>query len=260
MPEVLLAHAITWLLVLFRTAGMLAFAPLIGGKLLPMSARTLMVVTLSAAVYPAVSVALPVPPRLDLLSLGPLMVSELLIGTVVGLIASIPVISLQLGGMMMGYQMGLGMVRAYDPTLEMQTDVLSTMLFYVAMAVFVSMGGLEILYGAMVDSFVTIPLGGLSPGDTPLDLLLGVIQSGYVLAYRVAMPVLCIIVLQMLAMAFVMKTMPQINILSVGFAVKIICGVVVLMASLGVIKQVIGDEIESVLGQVIGWVWSMPAG
>lgn len=260
MPEVLLAHAITWLLVLFRIAGMLAYAPLLGGKLLPMSARTLMVVTLSAAVYPAVSVSLPAAPNLDLLSLGPLMVSELLIGTVVGLIASIPVISLQLGGMMMGYQMGLGMVRAYDPTLEMQTDVLSTMLFYVAMAVFVSMGGLEIMYGAMVDSFVTIPLGGLSPGDTPLDLLLGVIQSGYVLAYRVAMPVLCIIVLQMLAMAFVMKTMPQINILSVGFAVKIICGVVVLVASLGVIKQVIGDEIESVLGQVIGWVWSMPAG
>jgi flagellar biosynthesis protein FliR len=65
---------------------------------------------------------------------------------------------------------------------------------------------------------------------------------------------MAVVMLQLLSMGFVMKTMPQINIMSIGFAAQIIAGLAILLVSIGIIATVSGDEIDSVLDQITGWV------
>ena len=50
-----------------------------------------------------------------------------------------------------------------------------------------------------------------------------------------------------------MKTMPQINVMSVGFAIKIVCGLAVFAAGLTVLDQVAGDEVGRVLRIILEW-------
>jgi flagellar biosynthesis protein FliR len=57
----------------------------------------------------------------------------------------------------------------------------------------------------------------------------------------------------MIAMGFVSKTMPQINIMSVGFTIKILFGLGMLAASLGAMQHATGDEIQRVLRLATGW-------
>jgi flagellar biosynthetic protein FliR len=107
------------------------------------------------------------------------------------------------------------------------------MLMYLGLGVFVSLGGLEALYLSLASTFERVPPGGFGLGMLPLDAIVGVVASGFELAIRVAAPAVCIIVLIMIAMGFVMKSMPQINVLSIGFTVKIIGGLLMVTLSLG---------------------------
>jgi len=53
-----------------------------------------------------------------------------------------------------------------------------------------------------------------------------------------------------------MKTMPQINIMSIGFSIQIITGLTILMLLIGIIGTVAGDETIHVLTLLQEWVQS----
>jgi flagellar biosynthesis protein FliR len=53
------------------------------------------------------------------------------------------------------------------------------------------------------------------------------------------------------------KTMPQLNVLSVGFAIKIIAGLLMLTFALYAIRDVVGDEVTRVLSDIQRWVASL---
>jgi flagellar biosynthetic protein FliR len=54
----------------------------------------------------------------------------------------------------------------------------------------------------------------------------------------VAAPLLCLIFLETLAMGFIIRTVPQINILSIGFPLRIIIGMALLVGAIGITSQV----------------------
>ena len=58
-------------------------------------------------------------------------------------------------------------------------------------------------------------------------------------------------------MGFITKTMPQVNVLSVGFAIKIGLGLAVLAASLGIIGQVASEELGRALRLAAEWSASL---
>ena len=113
--------------------------------------------------------------------------------------------------------------------------------------------GLEAAFGTLVSTFRNVPIGGFAGDRTPIQMIVGVVSSGVELAVRVAAPVICIIFLLLIAMGFVMKTMPQVNVMSVGFTVKILFGIGMLAASLVAMQHATSDEIDRVLRVVVDW-------
>jgi flagellar biosynthetic protein FliR len=169
-----------------------------------------------------------------------------------GFLAALPIHALDLSGFLIGHQMGLGLARVYNPELETDTDSTGQLIMYMGLGAFVAIGGLEVLFLSLADTFRFVPLGQ-GVAQAPLDLVVGLIGSGFELALRVAAPVLCIIFLLMIAMGFVTKTMPQINIMSVGFTVKILAGIAMLAVSLTAMQQATAEEIQRVLRLAVGW-------
>ncbi|MFG0246047.1 MAG: flagellar biosynthetic protein FliR [Phycisphaerales bacterium JB052] len=257
MPDLtpILAHAIPFMLVLTRITGVFLFTPLLTSSSVPTSFKVLLAFTFAIAIYPFVPVGT-VPEVMTLAQLVPLMFSELLIGTVMGLIMGIPMIALQMGGYIMGYQMGLSLAESFNPELDTNSSVIGQLLFYLSIFIYIGVGGFEIIFVTLADSFVTISSGSFGTADTPLTLLLDVINAGFELALRVASPILGVISMLLIAMGFIMKTMPQINIMSVGFSIQIVTGMTILMLMTGIIGTVAGDEVVRVLTLLQDWVWS----
>lgn len=252
--EPLLPHVISFLLVFTRLAGLFIFAPIISSRSVPMRARAMVAMAFAVVVYPIVPASVQTPPNLDLFDLLPLIVSETLIGFAIGAIASIPLLAMEMAGSIAGHQMGLSLARAYNPELETSVDVAGQMLFYIAGAVFLTIGGLDALFLSIVRSFDHVPLGAMDPTRMPMDLYLGVLTAGTEVALRVALPVVGTLIMILISLGFVMKTMPQINVLSVGFALKVIAGIAVLALSIEAIHEVVGDEVARVSRLTLQWV------
>ncbi len=257
----ILDHVPTAMLVIFRIGGLMIFGPLLSSVIIPMRVKLFLALILGLAVYPTVSRQIPVdlPVVLDLWSLGPLVFTELLIGAAIGFMATLPLVSVQVGGQMMGQQMGLGFATLFNPAAGVDENVIGQTLFLMTMAGFVMIGGLESLVLAVLNSFEHVPppaLGSISADLSMLSLIVGLLAAAFELALRVAAPLLALIFLQTIAMGFIAKTVPQINILSFGFPLRILGGLVIIVLGLAILDEVVMDLVDETLTLISDWIGS----
>lgn len=254
--EQLVHHVVPFLLVLTRLAGLFVFGPYMSGLAVPVRIKVLLLLTTAVAVYPVVPLPLESAAelgRLDLFDLLPLVGRELLIGVVIGFIASLPLMAMESAGVVIGQQMGFGLARVYNPDINIEADLIGQMLFYVAAGAFLAMGGLDVMFLAVVRTFEHVPAGGMSPKMVPLDMIVQVLSSGLELTLRVSTPVVAMIFLLIIVFGAVGKTMPQINIMSVGFSMKIIAGLGLLALAMYAAGSAGASEVEWSLRKVLRW-------
>lgn len=252
--ESLYNHVGPFLMVLFRLLGLFVFAPMLSSAIIPARVRVLLAVILALGVYPTLPGAQQQPMELDLFMLAPAIAGETLIGTVIGLLASLPMYAAQLAGLVMGQQTGMSLGAVFNPALETDADAIGQLLMYVALAAFIALGGLELLFMGVARSFAHVPLGRAWSLAMPLDLMIGIVTSGFELALRVAAPVLCILLVETVVSGLLMKTLPQINIMSLGYGIKILLALVVLIAAMVVIEPVIVTDVRSTLMDITSWI------
>jgi len=246
-----------FVLVLTRIGGLLMFLPLVSSRLVPVKFKVLMSMMLALIVFPTVRVPPGAELRVDLLDLAPLMASEMLIGVSIGIVAAIPLMTAQVAGTVMGQQMGLGLAQVFNPAVDIQGDNIGQSLFFAAMAGFLVSGGLEALYVVLLQTFDHVPLGGFDFRRTPLDLLVGVVSSGFQVSLRVALPVVVILILESIIVGFIMRTIPTINIMVFGFPIKILAGLFIAITAFVVMVGVILEEIGVTIFALQDWVRSL---
>ena len=78
-------------------------------------------------------------------------------------------------------------------------------------------------------------------------LVTGLLTASVEVALRVAAPLLALIFLQTVAMGFVAKTVPQLNILSLGFPLRILGGLLIVTLGLVVINDVVMEMVDDVM-------------
>jgi flagellar biosynthetic protein FliR len=186
-----------------------------------------------------------------------LVILEFGIGVFIGFMASMPLYAAQFGGLSMGQQIGLGFARFYNPAIGDESDALEQILFFLALAVFLSLGGLESMVSAVVGSFGSLPasavpamLSGAS-GSSPLAIFTGALSAAFELGLRVAMPLLAIVCLETVVMGYLSKSVPQLNVLSIGFPVRIIVGLGVIVASLAAIDEALVDGTAGAIEEML---------
>ncbi len=253
--HVILAQLPALVLVCFRISGLMIYGPIFGSPIVPGQLKIFLTLALGLAAYPVLlGKGVVEAPPLELFALAPLVVTELLIGLVLGFAASLPIIGFQTGGLIMGQQMGLGFATLFNPAMDSEVDVLGQVMFFVAVAAFLLIGGHEALVLTMLHSFERVPLGGMTADVDAVSLIAGLLLSAFELALRIAAPLLAIIFLESVAMGFIAKTVPQLNILTLGFPVRILVGLGVVALGLVILHEVLLEAIDSSLVAIDQWV------
>jgi len=254
IPPEILAYAPVFVVVLARVGGLFLLTPLLSSSVLPMRFRALLAIAFSAAVFPLVGAEHAAGMELDIVMLLPLVATEALVGLTIGVLASIPLYSVQLGGKLMGQQMGLGIAQQVDPNADIEGDNLGQILFVVAIGTFLMLGGMNLVFAGLIESFRRVPVGMLAGETPPVDVLVGLVTSGYGLAIRIAMPVIAIIFVENLLVGYLMKTVPSMNIMNFGFPIKITIGLIAVIGAIGAIGVAIGAEVMQALEVTEAWV------
>jgi flagellar biosynthetic protein FliR len=262
----LLGHVVPWVLVCFRVLGLFVLTPVLASTLLPGRFKALLGFMLGAAAYPMLVVhpatsgmASGLAGVNDVFGMVVLVLSEVAVGFCIGALAATPLLMLELGGLVMGNSMGFGLARVYSPEADVDTDLLGQLLFTVATGIFILAGGLEQLFRAVLASFAHLPLGAFHAGLTPLEALVGVLSSGTELGLRVAAPVVCIVLMLTIMFGVLGKTMPQLNVMSVGFTVKMLGGLCMLVFGLASMRGPIEEHLSHAFDSVHMFVQGLHA-
>lgn len=269
----ILDHLPAWLLVLFRLTGIFLLAPMFGSQAIPRMVKVFLVLGLSLCVYPmligkghvaAGSLGSVVDGGLSLWMLGALVAIELMMGYVIGYAASLPLIGMQIGGQVIDQQMGVAAGGVFNPDLDAEAGVVGQLLFLTGLTIFLFIGGHHVLLMTLVGSFERVPIGqfGFLDGsagpagevptiETAVLFIRGLLTTIFEMALRIAAPLLCILFLLRVAMGFIGRTVPQMNILSVGFIFYILAGLVTLVVSMGtalvVFRRTMGETLQQIM-------------
>ena len=247
-------------LVLTRTSGLLFTSPLFGPVQAPATVRALISLALAALVMPSQWLAtLPYPG--SLLVYVVIIGGELLIGLVLGMGISILLSGIQMAGDLMSRVGGLTLSDVFDPGTSANVPLFSQLLALLSTALFLIIGGHRIALGGLLDTFRAIPPGGsvalfLGGGDggvepgllrSLLDTLLLLIAESFHVAVRAAAPVLTAVLLATLVLGLISRTLPQLNIMVIGFGLNAMITFGVFCVSLGASLLVFHDEIVPTL-------------
>lgn len=226
----LYTHLPVAMLVVFRMAGMMLTAPLFSSVAVPARVRVWLTVTMAAVVMPIVWSTLPTQLTLHRAVTG--LVGELLLGMLIGLVFSLLFVGMQIGGLMIGRQAGLAMAQAFNPAINSEDTILGQFYFLVATAVFLVMNGHHILINALVQSFTSVPVLSFAAGPNVVVAVAGGLAEAFTVGVRLAGPVLIALFLSSISLNFVAKTMPQLNILVVGFPLRVMVALLIAAAAI----------------------------
>lgn len=251
--QVILDQIPAFVVVLSRVSGLFFAAPVLSSSMIPRQHRTLLALMMSLGMLSVIDQPHTLVLGPDLASLFPVLAGEMLIGVVIGIIALIPLAAVQLAGLVMGQQMGMGLAHVINPAIDIEGNDIGQLLFMGALTGFLSLGGLDLMFSSVAETFHRVPPGAAMITIAPLDLITGLLASSFVLAMRVSLPVLAILLLESIASGVIMKTVPSINIMTVGFPIRVVVGMLVLLASLTVVHATILDEVRHGLDVLLEW-------
>jgi flagellar biosynthetic protein FliR len=236
---------IAFLLVLFRISGMLVSAPLLNMPNIPGQAKVGIAFAIAFILFPLHSAALIIPK--DLIQFAVLAFQETIIGILLGFTANLTFMALQMAGEYISMQMGLSVAHIIDPITQTQSPLVGQFFFYFAAMMFLDLNIHHALIAGIDRSFTWIPLGHFI-GDGKLSAGLMTerfihLGSGlFVMALTIGVPVMGIMLVMEVALGFVAKVMPQMNVFMVAMPLKIVMGLLVIMLSLPFFSSVLGDQ------------------
>ena len=156
---------------------------------------------------------------------------ETLIGFTIGLVAQLTFGAVQMAGQLAGIQMGIGLSNLIDPQTQEHITSLAQWQNLLALLVFFSVDGHHMLIRAVADSFRVLPLGGGLPSAAGFGMVMDLAGGLFVVALKIAAPVMVLLLLVNAAMGVLSKLIPQLNVFIVGFPLNVAAGLFILTAS-----------------------------
>ena len=170
--------------------------------------------------------------RTDLAAIVPALARELFLGATFVLALQTMFGALQVAGRTIDIQAGFGLALLLDPSSQAQTPLIGTLLAYGAGLVFFTFGGHLELLRILMGSLDRVPLGaGFSP--MTIQPLLTFVSGVILAAFGVAGGAILMLFLADLAIAWMSRTMPQMNVLILGFQIKPILTLLALPLAFG---------------------------
>lgn len=246
----LLSNSSTFLFVLVRTTSILFAAPVFGALNVPMQIKmglTLMIALILTPLTPYV----PVPGSVISLILS--LAGEVLIGAVIGLCIRFVFTGIEFAGQVASFQMGIGMASAYDPINSAQVTVLGKMMSVLTLLIFLSVNGHLMIIMAIKKSFDVIPPYGFHLSANLMEEMLVLSKELFVLAVKFSAPVMAVLLFVNIALGIMARTVPQINMFAIGFAITIGVGFIMLSLSM----PVFGSTLLKVFDQMWENVFSL---
>jgi flagellar biosynthesis protein FliR len=219
-------------LLFARLGAVMMLAPGWGEQAAPATLRLAAAVLVTAALAPTLAGQTPPAPA-NIVDGIPLIVSEVIVGLVLGGGARLMMSALQVAGATAGIASGLGFAQQIDPIASQQAAIFSAFFSLMGVVLVMSAGLHRMMIQAAADSYVIFPPGQLPPiGDTS-TFVINAVADSFRLGIQIAAPVMVFSLIFNMSLGLVARLIPQIQIFMVAMPLSVMLGVSVIALGLG---------------------------
>jgi len=231
MVQAILANTPLYLMVFARLAGMIGMNPLLSRRNVPSSVRAALVMLMTVLLAPTLQTT-------GVLSTGSLdlavgMLRELFVGYVCGFVFQIYYYMIFFAGDMMDTEFGLAMAKVFDPGTNIQMSVSGNLLNLLFVLYLFATNSHLLLIRIFATSFDIVPIGGVHFSPATAQFILQLFASVFSLVLRLAAPFIAAEFIVELSMGVLMKLIPQIHVFVLNIQLKLLLGLILLLAFAG---------------------------
>jgi flagellar biosynthetic protein FliR len=220
-----LPHFQAYSVLLVRIAGLVSTFPILNSRSIPLTVKTALVAVLGLALAPVVPLPA-LPSNAATIVAG--IVSEFLIGLVIGLAVRLLFSAFEVAGELVGSQMGFSIVQLLDPSSHHQTPLMAQFHLVTASLLFLSVNAHLMIVRAIGISYELVPPFGASLSHDLATDVIRLAQDMFVVALKLAAPVFCTILLVNVSMAMLGRAVTQMNVFVLSFPLTIAAGLFVM--------------------------------
>ncbi len=243
---VTLDQFLAFVVVLTRMSGLMLAAPVFGSREVPPQIRALLAFALSLVILPTQWSALVSVPS-SLVELVLLIGGELLVGFTLGLGVMTLFAGVQIGGQIVSQTGGISAADIFNPGFDINVPIISQFYYMFAMAVFLLIGGHQQVMAALLDTFQSLPPGAATVTDSVVESVVRLITQSFALGVRTAAPATTALLLATLVLGLVGRTLPQLNLMALGFGLNAIVMMLLLAVGMTALAWLVENELPEVL-------------
>ncbi|MCK4974520.1 MAG: flagellar type III secretion system protein FliR, partial [Sulfurimonas sp.] len=172
------------------------------------------------------------------------ILSELLFGLAIGVILQVAFNAITFAGGQISFMMGFSMASAIDPISGVSMPIISQFLSLMALMVLLSMDMHHWILLFVDGSLQNIPLGGFLMSEDLFNYIIKATSNMFMVGFMIAFPIIALSWLADIIFGMLMKTMPQFNLLVIGFPIKIMVAFVVLIATLSATMLILKVQMQ----------------
>jgi flagellar biosynthesis protein FliR len=207
-----------FVLAVVRCAAWLTVAPPFNTRMIPAPAKVGIAMALAIPVTPLVARTAP-PPEVGPLVMAALM--QIAVGLSLGFIVQIIFAAVQAAGELIDLFAGFTIAATYDPFTAANQAVFGRFYQLLAIALLFATGGHLLLVRGLMDSFSAVP-SSLPALDGSSAELIGALGMFFLSALEIAAPLIGALFLAEVSLGLLAKAAPQMNVLTLGFPIKIL--------------------------------------
>ena len=239
--------ALGFVATIARVGALVAAAPLFLRGAAPLRVRGLLAV--AAGIVMAPILAPQTPAEFSLLGVVEIVARETLIGLILGTVVAALIAGVQTAGQIVSQMSGLALAEIVDPSSDASEPVPAQVLRHTALAVFFLIGAHRTTMQALLDSYAWAPLSvgqTLATAEAGAAATTDALSSAFLLGVRLAAPAMTAVLLAIVVTGLIARTLPQLNILSIGFTLNSAAALAALAFSLSAVPWLL-DEATPVL-------------
>ncbi len=173
-----------------------------------------------------------------LLGYTTIILKEAATGILIGFGANMCTTIMTFAGRMVDMEIGLSMASQMDPTTKENTTITGLLYQYGMMLMLIVTGMYRYILKALVETFTLIPINGAVFHTTKiLNTMITFLGEYIIIGFRIFLPVFTVITLLNAVLGILAKIAPQLNMFSVGIQLKILAGLGILYATIGLLPS-----------------------
>ncbi len=216
------------LLVFVRMTGLFLMSPVFGRQNVPTYFKIGLSLFLSYMVFANLFLTNHIDPW-SFFEFAIIVFREVMIGFAMGYVITLVFSAIWTAGQLIDTQIGFGIVNTIDPQSSIQVPLMGNLKNLLALLTFFVLDGHHTLIKLIFGSYDLIPLGQATITDSVVTLIVRLFANSFVLALKIALPIIAITFLSEVAFGILVRTVPQMNIFIIGIPIKIFIGVIAIL-------------------------------